>query len=693
MGNPSTAFSRWAFPVAFSTLFSFFAWNYFVGIQHFPHHHGDEYSLLTIPYRFSNYGDLRSPVFWSSSFGGQEIRCSPPIAAFTLRNFFHAGAGFSPTLSRIFSALLFFLVMLSLPFFLRRVELNRWQALLVVSQVALAGPILLCGRSMRTEQEILFAGWFGAVALPGLIPTLALRWTRGVTWVGAGFLLGLAGASHPIGVAHGAAGLWLIATARHWHEWDGFRLWERLILLGLGMTTVGAPTITHLMREETRAYVTYVTELYQVRDQQMTPLLASLPPWNRLQPVLPAGAVARLNVVHAAAYADFFDYPVAAYRFRPLLIAWFYGQLLLVLGYFGYSLRCRFQNANPWIHLPVLLAVSFLLVNLCFFPVFTYNIYLAFYVNLAGGVLIWWLATRSLNQSGSSNTSDSTLRVRLSSLTKAVLVGVAALHLHYGAIHAWRVTSAVYRGDFPNVSIDQEFATLKEMSRQLKLNGDDQVVYTSTESWIAAGRNPESLWEVMTLGLVEPRPDAAGVVFKNTHINFFLGSFGADQITKFPSRQQRVELLGKALGRQHLRGLILCEWDQADAYSLYTAVPPPSNQLLVARMRRLLKTDYHQARLLEEIQRPEKVTLPKGQYVLCAWTETDPRDAILEVRQSADPAKSVRVYMGSLFTVAPVPIYLEVTNSSEQFELDCRAADQSIPIRKLQLFRLTPLAE
>jgi hypothetical protein len=656
------------------------AWNYFVGIQHFPHSHGDEASLLDIPYRWIHYGDIRFPVFWSQSFGSGSVRISPPVAAFTLRNLYHSLVGLTPVQSRIFSALLFFSMALSVPLFLGRAGLGPWQRVLVLSQVALAPNVLLCARSMRTEQEILVAGWIGAVVLPCIVPALTARWARALCWCGSGLFLGLAGASHPLGLAYGVTGLWLLATTRWWHALDGFRLWQRLAFLALGMSVVAVPTFYQMTNEEARGSVTHITELYQTREQQLTPYLASQPPWNCLEGLLPVGVVARFNVVHAAAYADFFEYPVPVYPLRVVLMTFFYGQLFLVLGYFLVSVCRRFENANPWVHLVVLLAVAFLVVNLCFFPVFTYAVYSTYYISLAAGVVLWRLV---------ANWRPTLPKLRLARGAVAVLcLSASALFVHYGVLHARLVTSAVVHSAFPSVSLDQEFAALDAVSHHLDLKSDDKVVYTSTESWVASGKTNESLWESIMLGLVEPRPDAAGAAFKNAHLEFFLGTFGADTHCKFPSRQARLERLDKFLSPLQLSGLILSEWEHEGAYCFYTRGTSQSGKLFVAHMRRSLQIDYQEAVLQDDIEHPDGFSLEPGQYVLCVWLETDSRGAVLEVKCHPGNAKPIRLSTGSLFTVVPAPVFLEVAESTQNIFLDCRSKERIIPIHRVQIYRL-----
>ena len=89
-----------------------------------------------------------------------------------------------------------------------------------------------------------------------------------------------------------------------------------------------------------------------------------------------------------------------------------------------------------------------------------------------------------------------------------------------------------------------------------------------------------------------------------------------------------VERLDRFLSGQHLGGLILSEWDPSEAYSLYTASPPPAGRLLVARLRRSGQTDYAEATLEQDTQATGRLTLAGGRYVVCAWAATDPRTGL-----------------------------------------------------------------
>jgi hypothetical protein len=365
-----------------------------------------------------------------------------------------------------------------------------------------------------------------------------------------------------------------------------------------------------------------------------------------------------------------------------MMIGWYYAQLFLVIGFFGYSLCRRFQNANPWVHLAVLLAIAFIIAN-CYLPITLYAVYSTFYVTLAAGAVLW-----QTGRAWKTELHPSAWR-RHARIGVIGLYAVATLlYLHYGVRHVQHLTSILRRGEFPNASIDQEFTAVEEMARKLHLKDDDHVLYTFPESWIASGRNHESLWETTILGLVEPREDAAGTVFKHSYANFYLASYGADIGSTFPSRQQRVARLEKFLKGQHLCGLIFNEWDRGAGYSFYASAPPTEGRLLVARMRRTRQIEYGVAIPQEAIASPDSITLPPGSYVVSASLQGDLKDAILEVQLDGEKAEPIRFPLGSVYNVISASFVLEVNDTSQRFELRCRSKEQSLPIRHVQVYRL-----
>ncbi|MSQ94963.1 MAG: hypothetical protein EXR98_10470 [Gemmataceae bacterium] len=668
------------------TLLAFVAWSYFFQIKNFPHPHGDESSLLNIPYRFCEYGDAGYPAVYAHSFGAEKIRPYPPVAAFTMRNAYHAVVGFSPLKSRVFSALLMLTVVGSAGVFLwRTTDLTAWQRWLVLCQVGLASVMIYTARSMRFEQEVLFAGWIGAVFLPVLISWVTVGWIRCLLWVVAGAALGLAGTSHPFGLIFGIVGVWLLVFPSYWHQQDGLRLWQRLGLLGLGMVLAGIPTFLWVAAD----WDTFVAfsrahkKLYADQERLLTDWYAGMPPWNRLRGVLSDTVLAHLTVLHHASYEDFFNYPVPAYRFRLVLHTIFYVQLLLVLGYFLYSVRRLFQNGNPWLHLLVWFALGFIAFGIWYPPIHTYKIYTSFFVNLAGGMIAWrlvaWLRQTAVPQA---------LSVGMAS----ACVAASFVVLHYAAMHAVHLSRSYRDGAYPHATLDQEYAALKEISDHLELRHDDRIVYTYVESWIAAGKNAHSLWESVNQGYVEPKSNADGAVFKNLNVGLIFRPVPTDTPEISARRVQKFERLSGLVSPMCLGGVVLNDFNADGAYSFYVrpdGAPPP---LVVARMLRNQQVVLHKAVFEKEVRNfHEPVSLAPGRYVLLAWVQGTVRDDLFEVKYTmpSGAVQNTSVFLTPLCTLVPAPVYVEI-DRTQPVHIGLKMAQGSCSLAKVGVLRLDP---
>lgn len=671
------------FLALFVLLFAYIGWNYFFAVQNFPNYHGDESGFLNIPYRWCEYHDTRYPTAWSHSFGSDEGRRYPPPAAFVLRSQYHAAVGFSPLKSRVFSGLLILTVLATAAVFLRRWSgLALWQQLLVLGQVGLAPVMIYTARSTRFEQEILFFGWMGAIALPSLIPMLSSRWAKAALWILSGISLGWGANSHPFGAVFCLVGVWLLFTAKQWHEYDGFRLWQRLGLLGAGFLLLCIPTVLWIAQgwDHFTGYAQMQRDLYAVREGELIDFYAGQPPCARLCRVLPKPVVARLNTLYSASYEDYFSYPVPNYRYRLLLEAWFLIQFALIAAYFGYSLWRRFQNGHAWLHLLVLLSLGFVGFQLWYPPATTYKVYTTFFVTFTGGLVLWQLAQR-LSQNGH-------WRIAAAAIAGCSLTA-SGFVFHYSVKHLTYVTRTVANGDFPNVTLDQEFAALKEMSHRLKIAGDEQVVYTSVESWIASGKDTHSLWESVMLGLAPIRSDADGVVFKNAHVNFKLTTSGGDQICKFPTRQERIDGLATLVAPMRLSGLILNDFTPEGAYSYYTRCPQDGT-ILVAHMLRSQETVFKRAAFVADHDGSNTIELASGQYIICAWTNQDPGLARLEFFTQDAATATTTVSCGPLSTIVPVPLFIAVEEESQRIRLGLTGNQSGSRILKCAIYKMAP---
>ncbi|MBM3996283.1 MAG: hypothetical protein FJ303_19335 [Planctomycetes bacterium] len=668
-------------------LLSFLAWSYLFLVQDFPYPHGDEIGLLNLPYRYAEFGDTRYPNHWSETFGSDTVRRYPPIAAFTLRNAYHALVGFSPVSSRVLSALMMLAVVAGGIVFLSRLpELGCWQRLLVLCQLGLTPVMIYTARSVRFEQEILFAGWMGAVVLPALVPAVGSAWLRALLWSAAGASLGLAGSSHPFGLVFGVVGLWLIVFANYWHEQDGFSLWHRLGLVGLGLILAGIPTFHWIFSdwETFRAFSQAHAKLYAGRTGELIDWYASVPPWNGLRGILPDSMVAHLTVLHQTAYEDFYNYPVPDYRFRVVLEAIFYVQLGLLGAYLVYSAWRRFQNANPWVHLAVWLAAAFLAFGLWYTPIHTYKIYTSFFVNFSSALIAWRLADYARDSSWP----------RAVVVALIVLASVPALGLlHYAGCHARHLVKCYRHNTHTHIALDVEFAALAQMADRLDLRRDDRKVYAHVESWIATGKHTLSLWESAREEFVRVANDSDGVVFKNINVGLYMRHQSRDSSERTAKRHRQLEQMRTLLAPMRLAGIVLNDFDASASYSFYVrssgAGPRPAP--LVACMTRDQRVEFHEATLEQDsVDLNKTITFAPGRYLLLVRVSGLAEDDLLEVTQSpkGQSATMTSVFLTPIHTISPAPLVLEIDGAPTPVSFAVRQKKCSLSAG--QLYRITP---
>ncbi|HZZ77028.1 MAG TPA: hypothetical protein VFE62_00835, partial [Gemmataceae bacterium] len=619
---------------------------------------------------------------WNESFRSDTVRRYPPIASFTLRNWYHAIAGFSVASSRVFSALLMLVVIAGALWFMRRAELTGWQRCLVLCQIGLTPVMIYTARTVRFEQEILFAGWMGSALLPALLPCASSAWLRGLLWIGAGAALALAGSSHPFGLVFGIVGLWLVVFADYWRQQDGFRLWQRLGLVALGLLLAGIPTFDWVFSdwETFRAFSESLTVLYAGRSRDLIEWYADMPPWNQLNGILPRSAIAHLTVLHMASYEDFFNYPVPNYRFRIVLHAIFYAELLLIAGFLAFSVWRRFRNANPWIHLAVWLAAAFIAFGCWYTPIHTYKIYTSFFVNLSSAHIAWRLVSDLRTRTN----------VRAVWLLAATAAAVPALFfLHFGYCHMRHVLTCHNDGVYTHVALDVEFKALADMADRLELRCEDRKVYTYIETWIAAGKHPLSLWESVREGLVEPRTDADAVVFHNNNVGIFTRIQPRDTPERIAGRRQELDRLRALVGPMRLAGVIVNDFQPSAAYSFYQRSDDHASPPLVARLQRDQQVVFYEASFDRDIPSGDTPSLlTPGVYLLLARIDDLAQSDFLEVSYSSG-GETVKksVYLTPLHTAVPAPILVEIEGATPA-ELRLGFTPQQTNLAKTQLYRL-----
>ena len=403
--------------------------------------------------------------------------------------------------------------------------------LLFLCQLGLTPVLIYNVRTTRFEQEVFFLVPGGTITLPCLLTGLRSRVGQGVCWLFVGIALVLAATSHPFGLAFPCAGAcWYFFCLRKQGSIDQLPGRSRLGFLGTGLALGLLPTVLWFAWDpaNTLRFTRALGTIYAAREPDMVAYLAGLPPWSWLSRFTPLHWAARLNALDTAAYLEYAGYPVAHYRFRHVLHGWFYVQLGVVIGFFGYSIVRRFRNATAWTHLPVWLAVGFLGCMVCYTPPnTTYNIYPSFFVSLAFVAVVWslWCERGRLRAVGRAMTTAA----------YAALLATSVLYAHYATVHAVRIVRSLRTHGEPCAVSRSTVPVLRQMAARLGLERPNARVFTSTESWMAAGRDNRALLESVALGQDSDWTRVDGVVFNTVNMQFFVNSFCKDIAPPFPN--------------------------------------------------------------------------------------------------------------------------------------------------------------
>lgn len=606
-----------------------FTWLF--GNAHEPDCGGDESSLLDVPWRIIEQGEVRYPSMLHSAFGSDRLRRFPPLSSFWLRTGFHALFGVTSVAGRTCSALLVLGGLLIGAAALRRLTGAGPVALAsYLLLVGLASPVIEAARTIRNEQEVLLFGLVGCLLLPLLHRPDRARPAALALWAGSGLAVGLAGASHPWGGCYGLvlAGSLLLARGG-WAARDGLGALPRLVACGAGLALGILPTLAGYLvdAEQGLAYLAWQRRLYAIRELELIPWMAGRGPWSWLAPLLGSGPAARLNALDTAAFAST---GLGMPGFAPWLRPGFYLGLLAVSARALLALVRRERFEDPLHPLCLGLALVFPALFALYPPNTTYGLYACFHVHLAVCLLVWsrwpWTAVPLLALAG------------------------CALGLAFAVAWDARVVAVTTTRRFETLSLDQEQAALTAAAERAGFAGGP--VYTSTEAWIAGGRDQRSIVESVIHGLSDVPGDQVGAVFKLEHLESFILLLGGELGLGLPiaERMRRLELLLEPLA---LRELILAELRvQHGSFAVYAQGSP--GPLRVSLLRR----DGTVA-LLEAAPAPLGEELPAGRYLLLVkLASVAERDPTVELRLGEQPL----AFRGwrHLNTVVPLPIAFEV---------------------------------
>ncbi len=441
-----------------------------------PGYHGDEFSLISIPWRFAEFHDFRYTVNFTESYNSGEMRFYPPLMAFMFRVLVHAVAGFSAMGDRIVSAFFIYSLVMLFALLVWRASGRKWAwGLLAVLVMGLHPALVTAARTVRFEQEILFMGVFSVLSVL-LWAEKGKDFRTALVWFLSGVTAGWAAASHPWGCVFPLVlGASQVFFHKAWREKDGLHFLQRAFVWSVG----GAfPLMVALIQVTQRwpeflSYTQSLREFYDVRDGQMISYF--LRRYNIPLDAETTGARFLANLVQLHMYG----YGASASKyggitFFPLGFIYqgiFWALIVSILASVRSVWRARLQTENLPRAVMVMLAIAFMIFQFFYIPNQVYYLYSAFCVPAAALLL---LASR-----------DEKPAWLVACFSWLAALGVV-FFVSYSAYLALTVSSVKV------VSLDRQFEALGEMSDRLALEEKEGHAYCDSATWRACGKDGRS---------------------------------------------------------------------------------------------------------------------------------------------------------------------------------------------------------
>ncbi len=479
-------------PKGFALVLLLIAFVYSFKADHHPGLHGDELSLMTIPYRAVEYNDYNYPLIFSDSYNAGPLRSYPPIMSMMLRTIWHKTVGFSDYSSRLFSGLMMAAIAALLgALVLQRTNRNWKMAVMTLIGVAFSPGVVAAARTVRFEQEIIF---MGALAL--LLPLLLLRncgvWQARMVWVISGLCASWAGFSHPWGMIFPfILVVSFLFMHKSWNAEDRMAWFGRIFFFSIGCFLPFAVTAIQIGHDWPRfqGYLKEMGDFYALRQEQL--VKSFLDRYNiPLVPGMIGRFVANFLQLHMSGYAatatKLAGIDVLPIGFLFQIIFWGFIATLFV--------TVKKQDKPFHVNLWVYLAIAFIGFSFLYVPNQIYAIYLAVTVTVAALLI------------------RSACECRYLAAGMRIYVSLCLLFVvsYMGFLAASSKVDAV-------VPIDERYAAFAEMNKAFDLH--DGVVYTDSATWIAGGKDARAYMDIILTG--RSVPSKAFVVdsaFFNAHV-------------------------------------------------------------------------------------------------------------------------------------------------------------------------------
>lgn len=522
---------------------------YFYKIKFFPNFGGDESSLLNIAYRAVTFGDLHYPVFFpQSAYDAGFQRAYPPINALCFRILFHFIFGFSAELSRIFSAIITLLSLLTILVVCQKryQHLSSWVIIPAAIVIGLTPAMVVNARSTRFEQEVLFWGVLGTF---GLLTILSKSYSKRLAWFFSGFFIGLAMTTHPFGIVFPCVVLLSFFLHRKaWHVIDSLTIKQRIGAWGGGLLIPVTITLIDILYKF-QGYMNYTKaakEFYLIRKQQFIDSFSNEYSGKPFHQFLPAKIKAFLyQISHYGFSTEFMPFLVKEYTILLFL------SVVLCFSFLLLIFKERNQKNILLLAISTYLAIGFFLMTFFYPPNQTYYIYLSFSLSTFVCIAYIYLLINK-NREFYSKIMYCCITVNFFSL---FLVNVIASF--------FLIRMLFYIDNNKQVSLDAIYKTQQKLRTDMGLP-EFSLGETITDSytWPFAGKNTGS-WTTTLGGFKSHEPIAAA--FRTDAMDFFINFFPTETLVQVPEYLKRY-YFHQSIGKLKLKAILVVLPSKSDYY-------------------------------------------------------------------------------------------------------------------------------
>lgn len=534
-------------------------------IEQFPPHDYDESSLLLLPFRAINFSDTLYPVFLSKRFNSDENRKYPPPLALLPRVIFHKITTLSDTKSRIYSAVLVALSLAGAAGFLALGSQITVASLSIYLLMAGFWPaIILNSRTVRFEHSIIFFGFMGLILTVLSARATLKKYIKTILFFIAGLFTGWCACSHIWGAVFPAVQLFYVLLLWGWNKADHKQ--TPPIFFAALISGIALPVLVYIyyIISDLNSFENFfkaMKEYYALRGKQNFAALGlNQTFFSEFFPREIAAKLALLKKYPIVLWSEWGKIPSLFKNFEGGFIVSFFVQISFVVICSPFLLFNSFRKKYDLDVMVFSLFFALLVVFFVYPGSTNYALYFNFIVPLAFFLASYRLLIILWNK------SFKPFRV-LTAVPIVILFSTIALNLLFiSVLPAHLSNAAQHKNSF---SLDTKLNAIKALGRKIYGENPDSEIYMDHMTWIAAGKNMQSLLEAVSLSPDFKPGKISGVVFQSSLLETILKkpTMASFQLSK----EQKLQRLDNLITKLTLRG-VLISFD----HRWYFYAPPPS---------------------------------------------------------------------------------------------------------------------